>query len=126
MTATTALGIFALSVMAVAWQPPPSQAHSFPTGSQPAVGSTVSAPPSEVVIHFDNPIEALFAKLEVLGAKGQEEDAGAPAVGPGKRALSVKLKPIGPGDYTVKWSVVAEDGHRTEGSFVFTVAGAGS
>ena len=38
-------------------------------------------------------------------------------------AIKVPLKPLVPGDYHVKWSVVAEDGHRTEGSYMFTVAG---
>lgn len=101
----------------------PARAHAFPASEQPMVGSTVNSSPPAVVITFDSPIEALFAKLEVFDSSGQDEAAGAPTVDAYHRQLSVPLKPLKPGDYTVKWSVVAEDSHRTEGSFQFTVAG---
>jgi methionine-rich copper-binding protein CopC len=105
---------------AIAW------AHAFPKAEQPLVGCTVSIPPSRVTITYDAPIESLFAKLDVLDGAGQEQTVGSPTVGPDRRTLSVKLKPLKPGDYTVNWSVVAEDGHRTEGSYSFTVADPGS
>jgi len=76
-----------------------------------------------VSIRFDAPIEALFSKLDVLDSSGQSEDEGTPQVNADTRTLTVNLKPLKPGDYTIKWSVVAKDGHRTEGSYTFTVAG---
>jgi methionine-rich copper-binding protein CopC len=97
-------------------------AHAFPIAEQPRVGSTVNKPPSQATITYDVPIESLFARLQVLDAAGHDEAASEPQVGAGRRELSVPLKPLGPGDYTVKWAVVAEDGHRTEGSYMFTVA----
>ena len=100
-------------------------AHAFPNAEQPLVGSTVAAPPSAVTITYDAPIESLFAKLDVVNSSNEEQDDGPAAVGPDHRTLSVKLKPLQPGDYTVTWAVVAEDGHRTEGSYDFTVTGAG-
>jgi len=42
------------------------------------------------------------------------------------RQLSVKVWGLKPGNYTVKWAVVCIDTHHTEGSYTFTVAGAGS
>ena len=106
-----------------AWCSRTAWAHAFPTAEQPLVGSTVTVPPSSVTITYDAPIESLFAKLEVVDSSNQEETEGPPTVGPDNRTLSVKLKPLKPGDYTVNWSVVAEDGHRTEGSYDFTVSG---
>ena len=103
----------------------PAAAHAFPIAEQPKVGSTVNASPPDVAITFDSPIETLFAQLGVAGDNGQDETAGAPSVSDDRRTLSVALKPLKPGDYTVTWSVVAEDGHRTEGSFQFTVAAGG-
>lgn len=97
-------------------------AHAFPQAEQPKVGSTLAAPPSKVTIKYDAPIQSLFAKLEVLNKAGNAVTAGSPRVGGDHRTLSVKLKPLQPGSYTVKWAVVAEDGHRTEGSYDFTVA----
>jgi copper resistance protein C len=101
-------------------------AHALPSAEQPLVGSTVNAPPSKVTIWFDAPIESLFAKLQVLDAAGRDQSEGSPIVGGDRRSLSVKLGPLRPGVLTVKWSVVAEDGHRTHGSYDFTVAGGGA
>ena len=98
-------------------------AHAFPSGEEPRVGSTVTTSPSEVVIKFDNPIESLFAKLEVTDDAGHDMTNGKPERSDDQMAIKVPLKPLVPGDYHVKWSVVAEDGHRTEGSYMFTVAG---
>jgi len=83
------------------------------------------APPSEVTIKFDAPIEKAFAKLEVLGADGKPETIGQPQVDPSALSLSVKVGALKPGDYTVKWGVVCVDSHHTQGSYIFTVAGGG-
>jgi methionine-rich copper-binding protein CopC len=98
-------------------------AHAFPQAEEPKVGSTVTSPPDRVSIEFDARIESLFSKLDVFDNTGRNEDNGPPAVEGDGRELAVKLKPLKPGDYTVEWSVVAEDGHRTEGSYIFTVEG---
>ena len=98
-------------------------AHAFPSGEEPKVGSTVATPPTQVVIRFDNPIEQLFAKLEVTDDSGHDVTSGKPQRSDDKLSISVPLKPLPAGDYHVKWSVVAADGHRTEGSYMFTVGG---
>jgi copper resistance protein C len=78
------------------------------------------------VIKFDAPIEKLFAKLEVMGADGTNEAAGPPQVSDDGIRLSVKVPPLKPGDYTVKWAVVCIDTHHTNGSYIFTVENGGS
>ena len=98
-------------------------AHALPAAEEPKVGATLTSPPQQVAIRFDAPIEALFSMLEVLDRSGQNQDEGTPQVKADTRTLTVQLKPLTPGEYTVKWSVVAKDGHRTEGSYTFTVAG---
>lgn len=102
----------------------PAWAHAFPQSERPLVGSTVTRAPKQVAITYDAPIVAAFSKLAVLDPAGKNVTAGPPAVTHKRRTLSVGLRPLGSGTYTVKWSVVAEDGHRTEGSYNFTVAGA--
>ena len=101
-------------------------AHSFPEEESPAAGQNLAAAPSEVTIKFDAPIEKLFAKLEVTGADGQNLAVGSPQVSDDGIQLSVKLGPLKPGDYTVKWAVVCIDTHHTNGSYTFTVASGGS
>jgi copper resistance protein C len=118
-----AVRFFIAAMLALMLYPRPAEAHAFPTSEEPMVGATVETSPRQVAITFDSPIEELFAKIEVSDASGQDETDGVPKVGGDHRQLSVLLKPLKAGDYTVKWSVVAEDSHRTEGSFQFTVAG---
>ena len=101
-------------------------AHSFPEEENPAAGQKLGTAPSEVTIKFDAPIEKLFAKLEVTGSDGQNLAVSAPQVSDDGIRLSVKLGPLKPGDYTVKWAVVCIDTHHTEGSYTFSVGNAGS
>jgi methionine-rich copper-binding protein CopC len=102
-----------------------ASAHSFPERETPSAGQKVASPPLEVVIKFDAPIEKLFAKLEVDGADGTNEGAGAPQVSNDGLRLSVKLLALKPGEYTVKWAVVGIDTHHTEGSYTFSIASSG-
>ena len=103
-----------------------ASAHSFPESETPSAGQKVSSPPTEVTINFDAPIEKLFAKLEVTGANGKNEAAGAPQISDDGRRMSVKVASLKPGDYTVKWAVVGIDTHHTEGSYTFSIASGGS
>ena len=95
--------------------------HSFPEEQHPSAGETVTAPPSEVVIKFDAPIEKLFAKIEVLDAAGKNDAIGAPAIDSDAKTMTIKVATLSPGQYRVKWSVVCIDSHHTEGSYQFTV-----
>ncbi|MFZ2060624.1 MAG: copper resistance CopC family protein [Candidatus Binatus sp.] len=120
---TSRICVFAALLLAIVVSSPiMSWAHSFPDKETPSAGQKVASPPSEVVIDFDAPIEKLFAKLEVTGADGKNEAAGAPQVSDDGRQLSVKVGALKPGDYTVKWAVVCIDTHHTEGSYTFSVA----
>ncbi len=101
-------------------------AHSFPEQETPVAGQTLPAPPSEVRIKFDAPIEHLFAQLHIVGADGQDKAASSPEISDDGYTMTVKLSPLKPGDYTVKWAVVCIDTHHTNGSYAFTVSGGGA
>ena len=117
MAATAALLCFlTAAVVAVS-------AHSFPESEAPAAGQTLNAPPSEVKIKYDAPIEKLFAQLAVIDASGHNLAQGAPAVSDDGYILTVKLPRLKPGNYLVKWRVVGIDTHHTEGSYSFSVGG---
>jgi methionine-rich copper-binding protein CopC len=116
-----ALVIGALLVVA-----PEAGAHSFPEQQHPGAGQTLAAPPSEIKIKFDAPVEKLFAKVQVLSADGQDHAVGAPVVSADGTELTSKVETLKPGEYTVKWAVVCVDTHHTEGSYSFTVGGGGA
>jgi methionine-rich copper-binding protein CopC len=97
-------------------------AHAFPDHSEPRVGSTVDAPPGSIRIWFDGQIEPIFSTIRVENAHKQRVDRGDGGVDPrDNRVLAVDVPPLPSGRYRVYWSVVARDGHRTEGDFPFRI-----
>ena len=116
-------GIIALcSLMLFGWPPCAAWGHAFPHHSEPKVGATVSVAPSRIRIWFDGALEPAFSSLRVEDAHGQRVDKGDGHVDPADATLlEVDLTPLAPGRYRVIWSVVARDGHRTEGDFMFTI-----
>ena len=97
-------------------------AHAFPDHSEPRVGSSIDTPPAAVRIWFDGQIEPVFSTIRVENQDKQRVDTGDGGVDPGdNRVLQVKVPPLPPGRYRVYWSVVARDGHRTEGDFPFRI-----
>ncbi len=98
-------------------------AHAFPERSRPRVGSTLTKPPHLVRIWFDAGLEALFCSLTVKNATGQivSEGRGHVVAGTHDRLLETQVPPLAPGRYHVYWSVVAVDGHHTEGRYMFRI-----
>jgi len=99
-----------------------ASAHAFPDRSEPRVGSTVERGPSQVQIWFDGEIEPVFSTLRVENDDKQRVDKGDARVKAGNtRLLEVTVDSLPPGRYRVYWSVIARDGHKTEGDFRFRV-----
>jgi methionine-rich copper-binding protein CopC len=95
-------------------------AHAFLKRAVPAANSTVAPPPSELRLIFGSKLEPGFAKLEV-SVNGQSiTGLPDPATGDDGKTVSLALPTPAPGTYSVKWSVVAHDGHRTSGTYNFT------
>ena len=115
-------GAIALTGLILALATRPAGAHAFPERSEPRVGAVVRTAPTEVRIWFDGNIEPSFSQVTVADAAGRRIDRGDAHVSPGnRRLLQVGLPPLGPGVYRVTWSVLAVDGHRTQGDYTFTV-----
>ncbi len=97
-------------------------AHAFPDHSDPRVGHTIDAPPPSVRIWFDGEIEPVFSSIRVEDDNKRQVDKGDPRVDARDNTLlEVSLPPLPSGRYQVFWSVVARDGHRTEGHFPFRI-----
>jgi copper resistance protein C len=103
-------------------RPSPAGAHAELDRAVPAVGSTVSAAPREVVLTFTDQLESLFTRVEVTDSAGKRVDNGDGKPDPADRSrMRVTLKPLAPGTYRVNWYALSSDTHRTEGDFTFTV-----
>jgi copper resistance protein C len=116
-------GIIALCHFALlGWQLQAAWGHAFPHHSEPKVGATVTVALSHVRIWFDGALEPAFSQIRVEDAQGRRVDKGDGHVDPADATLlDVSLTSSAPGTYHVIWSVVARDGHRTEGDFTFTI-----
>ena len=111
-----------LAVAAFLLAPSAVGAHAFPDHSEPRVGHTVDASPPAVRIWFDGQIEPVFSTVRVENADKQRVDKGDARIDPkDDTLLQVSLPPLPPGRYRVFWSVIARDGHRTEGDFPFRI-----
>lgn len=100
----------------------PAFAHGKLERSTPRAGSVVKASPAEVRLWFTEKLEPAFSRVEVRNGAGERVEAGPVEVDAGKRSIvSVKLKPLAPGSYTVDWHVVSVDTHSTSGRFSFEV-----
>lgn len=109
-------------VIATLAAPAGALAHAQLERAMPAVGSTVVAAPTEVVLVFTETLEPAFSSIEVRNASGATVQAGKAAVDPKQRTrLSVPLKPLARGTYKVIWRVLSVDTHRAQGDFTFRV-----
>jgi methionine-rich copper-binding protein CopC len=101
----------------------PAFAHALLQKAVPGVGSTIHAPPASVTLRFSEGVEPNFSTIAVSNAAGTHFEAAAPQTAPGDaKTLSVALKPLAAGTYTVEWHATSVDTHKTEGKFTFTVA----
>ncbi|EEA02437.1 copper resistance protein CopC [Burkholderia sp. H160] len=98
-----------------------AQAHAYPTHQAPAAGATVTTSQKDVVIDFDDGLEPAFSSITVRDAHMNAVTRGKAVVDASNRKrMSVALDPLTPGVYTVSWTAVAADGHRTQGHYTFT------
>jgi methionine-rich copper-binding protein CopC len=99
-----------------------ADAHAFPTHQAPSAGSTVSISQSDVAIDYDDGLEPAFSSIAVTDSHGKSVTSNKAVVdSSNSKHMSVALKPLAPGVYTVAWVAVAADGHRTQGHYTFTV-----
>ncbi len=113
------LGLFIALICVL---PGKAMAHAFPDHSDPRVGATVATSPAMVRIWFDSELEPAFSAIFVQDGKGKKVDKGDGHVDASDHTvLEAGLPVLRPGTYRIYWSVVARDGHRTEGDFSFTV-----
>jgi methionine-rich copper-binding protein CopC len=99
-----------------------AQAHAYPQQRTPEQDTTVSGAPQQVSIEFNNGIEPAFSSITVTDAQGKQVTRGKPAFAAGdKKLMKIELAAPGPGVYTVTWVAVADDGHRTQGHYMFTI-----
>ena len=100
--------------------PLPAAAHAILVESTPAVHATVPPGHEALLLRFNSRIDRERSRLTLIGPdKAQTRlaigDGGPPDV-------LTATGDLRPGAYTVRWQVLAVDGHITRGDVPFTVA----
>ncbi len=98
-------------------------AHAHLKHQYPAADANVTAAPQALTLDFSEGIEPKFSGVKVTGSQQQTVK-----IGTVKRNDNDKTQLIAPieqaltpGEYTVEWHVVSVDGHKTQGSYRFSV-----
>jgi len=127
MRVSMMLMLVAASLMALAGT---AAAHAKFSKAEPGPGSTLKVAPKTVRIWFSvSGTEELAPKLSAItvwdsrGRRVDDRKGSVDLTDMVRRSLITRLKPIGPGTYTVRWKAVSsEDKDVAQGSFKFTVA----
>lgn len=108
-------------VLVLALQAGSAFAHAGLETAAPADGATVAAPDA-VVLTFTETISGSMSGITVKAADGSDVALGTAILSDDKITLTVPLTGrLAAGVYTVAWHALSDDGHKTHGTFSFTV-----
>lgn len=101
----------------------PAFAHAHLKSAIPASGSTVATAPTELDLVFSEGLNLKFTGVKVSGPAKAAVATGEAALGAGTdTTLVVPVSvTLAPGSYTVAWHALSTDGHKTNGTYTFTV-----
>ncbi len=117
MIRTLALaGTFALALNGAAL------AHAHLKTSTPAADSTLTTPPTEIDLTFTEDLNRKFTGIEMTGPdKKVVPTSGGMLMDKDTMLMAPIIGTIHSGVYKVIWHALSNDGHKTSGSFTFTV-----
>jgi methionine-rich copper-binding protein CopC len=102
--------------------PSAASAHAYLVKSVPAGRATLFSSPEKIVLWFNERLEAKYSYASVLDADGKRVDSeNAQVSTDDPKQLSIGVKKLLTGKYTVKFRVLSVDGHVVEQSFPFTI-----
>jgi copper resistance protein C len=114
--------LFGLLAAALAAAPCAAAAHSLLLESMPASGATLTAPPRQLMLRFNNRIEKSLSRVRLVDDRGADQLLAITAGGGPADRLIATVPPLGPGRWRVEWQVLSTDGHVVSGRFGFTLA----
>ena len=122
-TMKTSAHRFAVATLGVVAMSAPALAHAHLKSAMPAAGSIVTAPPTALDLKFSEGLNLKFTGVKVTGPDKASVATGDASLGANDdTALVVPVSgTMGAGTYTVTWHALSDDGHKTNGSYKFTV-----
>jgi copper transport protein len=95
-------------------------AHASLQKESPSFKQRLAVSPRQVVLQFDQSVDALPKAIQVFTLKGKNI-AGTPRAIPGQREIVASLPRLPKGPYTVRWQALSNDGHIVTGVYTFGV-----
>jgi copper resistance protein C len=114
-------GLIAVLLLAgTALEPLPASAHAIVVSASPADGAVLASGDAPVVLRFNSRIDHQRSRLSLIAADGSTTVL---ALDPAASTDSLVARLVGlpPGQYRLRWQVLALDGHITRGDIPFTV-----
>ncbi|NLS16333.1 copper homeostasis periplasmic binding protein CopC [Rhizobium sp. P40RR-XXII] len=100
-----------------------AMAHAHLKSAVPAADGIVKAAPSELDLTFSEGLNLKFSGIKVTGPDKAAVKTGDGTLMNKDTTLMVPVTDkLAPGKYTVEWHVLSTDGHKTNGTYSFTVA----
>jgi methionine-rich copper-binding protein CopC len=120
MSTRNLIAAFTLAAAAAAGSS--AQAHAKIESSQPAADSELQVAPKEIRLKFNEALEPAFSKITLVDPKGAEVSL--PKIALDKsdpKVMFTAVPALPPGQYRVRWSTMAHDGHKAKGEFAFRI-----
>jgi methionine-rich copper-binding protein CopC len=120
IAARSGLALGAALVLAAAG---PVTAHSLLIESTPPANATLTSPPRQLALRFNNRIEKALSRVRLLDARGGGQPFVLTVDGGGAHdRLTAAVPALAPGPWRVEWQVLSTDGHVVSGRFEFRLA----
>lgn len=111
-----------LSVLLVFIHTASVDAHAGLLRSIPNDGEIVKQAPQAISLRFTETLEPDLVSIQLFDANGREIAIEQAKLQPGDASqVNARLPVLQEGSYVVKWSVVSEDGHPIDETFIFSV-----
>ncbi|MEU6860621.1 copper resistance CopC family protein [Glycomyces sp. NPDC046736] len=98
----------------------PASAHAAVVGTDPEDGATLDTAPASVSATFSEILDGPSTTIAVTGPDGEVVEVEAAEYD--GDTFTQPMRYTVPGEYTLAYRVISEDGHRIDGSVTFTVA----
>ena len=96
----------------------PAWAHAILMGATPAAHQVVSGKIVPITLRFNSRIDGKRSRVTLLGPDGRERPLTVDQQ-PAPDTLTAKAEGLPPGQYILRWQVLAADGHITRGEVPF-------
>jgi methionine-rich copper-binding protein CopC len=95
-------------------------AHAILLDSSPAINSTVAGPGIPIKLRFNVRIDATRSRLTLVKPDASTQSLAITKDAPAD-TLASQAQGLNPGEYRIRWQVLASDGHITRGEIPFQV-----